>query len=97
MNRFLAEALGVMNALVALVILIGCGALGWSAMPVVMPIIARTYGWQLAMRPDELAVQGLLWGTALGLVLSVVLCGFIALLIVMYRELKVIRVNLSRQ
>jgi hypothetical protein len=85
MNKLLAEALSILNGFFALILIIAGGIAGMS----LGPFYAQEYG----VAPDEIHADliGLICGLVVGFFSAVVLCGLVALLIQMHRELKTIR------
>jgi hypothetical protein len=91
MNRFLAEAMGLFNAIGALLTVALCTAIGGWLMPIAIHGYAASAGLVVQQTPDQLQVQGIMWGLIAGIVLAVMAHGFLAVLIVMLKELKAIR------
>jgi len=96
MNRFLAEAAAVFNAVGALITVALCTLIGAYVTPIAIHAYAAYVGLGVRQMPEQLQAQGIIWGLIAGLILAVMAHGFLALLIAMHKELKAIRTALQR-
>jgi hypothetical protein len=97
MNRFLAEAAAVFNAVAALITVALCTLIGAYVWPIAVPYYAASVGLGVRQSPDQLQAQGIIWGLIAGIIVAVMAHGFLALLIAMHKELKAIRTALQRR
>ena len=96
MNRFLAEAAAVLNAVGAVATIVGCALLGGWLFPVAVQAYAQAAGVYVRQNPADLQMQGFIWGLLAGFLLAIMAHGFLAVMIAMHKELKAIRDLLRR-
>jgi uncharacterized membrane protein YraQ (UPF0718 family) len=89
MNRFLAESLGVANAIVAVLVIVFWttvgGLVAWYGTALYMPNVL----------PGSNVLAGMVAGSFLGFLCAILTCGVLALFVAMHEELKAMRKVIS--
>jgi hypothetical protein len=89
MNRFLADAVGFLNALFAVLIIGFWAVIGGRVGGNIGYGYMQQYGYTGSR--DELMFMGMVVGGGVGLLFAIAFCGLLALFFLMYKELKAIR------
>ena len=95
MNKLLAETVAILNGLLAVLLIVVGGIAGKYMGPYWVQLYAQPNGLAYAGSQSQAEAVGIICGLILGFLLAVLMCGLLALLVQMHRELKSIRRQLK--